>query len=48
MRPKDRSEFSIVIICALPVEADAVIGLFDEFYDRYGDQVRQTSIQWEE
>ncbi|KAE8418203.1 hypothetical protein BDV36DRAFT_295425 [Aspergillus pseudocaelatus] len=38
MRPKDRSEFSVAIICALPVEADAVIGLFDEFYDRYGDQ----------
>ncbi|KAE8134120.1 hypothetical protein BDV38DRAFT_286145 [Aspergillus pseudotamarii] len=38
MRPKDRSEFSIAIICALTIEANAVIGLFDEFYDRYGDQ----------
>ncbi|KAK6832630.1 hypothetical protein RU639_004351 [Aspergillus parasiticus] len=37
MRPKDRSGFSIAIICALTVEADAVTLLFDEVYDKYGD-----------
>lgn len=34
--PKTRDEFSIAIICALPLEADAVEGLFDETYDKFG------------
>lgn len=36
MRPKSRSDFTIAIICALPIEADAVEALFDETYDRLG------------
>ncbi|KUL91027.1 hypothetical protein ZTR_01003 [Talaromyces verruculosus] len=36
MRPKSRNDFTIAIICALPLEADAVDGLFDETYDRLG------------
>lgn len=36
MRPKSRNDFAIAIICALPLEADAVDGLFDETYDRLG------------
>ncbi|PGG99111.1 hypothetical protein AJ79_08675, partial [Helicocarpus griseus UAMH5409] len=36
MRPKRETGFSIAIICALPVEADAVEALFDETYDRLG------------
>ncbi|KAL2810437.1 putative kinesin light chain [Aspergillus granulosus] len=36
MRPKSRNEFAIAIICALPLEADAVEALFDEHYDRLG------------
>ncbi|KAJ5514324.1 hypothetical protein N7463_003876 [Penicillium fimorum] len=36
MRPKSRKEFTIAIICALPVEADAMEALFDETYDRFG------------
>ncbi|KAJ5174421.1 uncharacterized protein N7482_000298 [Penicillium canariense] len=36
MHPKSRRDFAIAIICALPVEADAVEGLFDETYDRLG------------
>ncbi|KAF5602499.1 transcription factor [Fusarium pseudocircinatum] len=31
--PKDRDEFRIAIVCALPYEADAVTLLFDEFWD---------------
>ncbi|KAF5859640.1 hypothetical protein ETB97_002551 [Aspergillus alliaceus] len=42
MRPKSRNDFAIAIICALPLEADAVEALFDETYDRlakyYGKQ----------
>ncbi|KAL4738216.1 hypothetical protein BDV11DRAFT_216107, partial [Aspergillus similis] len=37
MRPKSRSDFTIAIICALPLEADAVEALFDEHYDRLGE-----------
>lgn len=37
MRQKSRDGFRVAIICALPIEADAVIGLFDEIYDRRGD-----------
>ncbi|KAL2822941.1 hypothetical protein BJX63DRAFT_417348 [Aspergillus granulosus] len=36
MRPRSRSDFAIAIICALPLEADAVEALFDEHYDRLG------------
>ncbi|KAE8555724.1 hypothetical protein TMatcc_002993 [Talaromyces marneffei ATCC 18224] len=36
MRPQSRSDFAIAIICALPLEADAVEALFDETYDRLG------------
>ncbi|KAL4998871.1 hypothetical protein BDV10DRAFT_184773 [Aspergillus recurvatus] len=36
MRPKSRDDFTIAIICALPLEADAVEALFDEHYDRLG------------
>ena len=36
MRPRSRNDFAIAIICALPLEADAVEALFDETYDRLG------------
>ncbi|KKK24026.1 hypothetical protein ARAM_005927 [Aspergillus rambellii] len=36
MRPKSRNDFTIAIICALPLEADAVEAFFDETYDRLG------------
>lgn len=36
MRPRSRADFAIAIICALPLEADAVEALFDETYDRLG------------
>ncbi|GLA81333.1 hypothetical protein AtubIFM56815_004977 [Aspergillus tubingensis] len=42
MRPRSRDDFTIAIICALTLEADAVEALFDETYDRlsryYGKQ----------
>ncbi|CRG92827.1 hypothetical protein PISL3812_09898 [Talaromyces islandicus] len=40
MPPRSRKDFEIAIICALPVEADAVEALFDEHYDihTYGKQ----------
>ncbi|KAF5643432.1 transcription factor [Fusarium tjaetaba] len=31
--PKDRNEFRIAIVCALPCDADAITLLFDEFWD---------------
>ncbi|QKX58645.1 uncharacterized protein TRUGW13939_05772 [Talaromyces rugulosus] len=34
--PTNRDGFSIAIICALPLEADAVEALFDETYDKFG------------
>ncbi|KAL2813525.1 nucleoside phosphorylase domain-containing protein [Aspergillus granulosus] len=37
MRPKRRKDFAIAIICALPLEAEAVEALFDEHYDRLGE-----------
>lgn len=47
MRPKSRNDFAVAIICALPLEADAVDGLFDETYDRlgqyYGKQSRDAN-----
>ncbi|KAL4738122.1 hypothetical protein BDV11DRAFT_140548 [Aspergillus similis] len=36
MQPKNRNDFAIAIICALPLEAEAVEALFDEHYDRLG------------
>lgn len=36
MRPRSQSDFTVAIICALPLEADAVEALFDETYDRLG------------
>ncbi|KAL4862810.1 hypothetical protein BDV12DRAFT_38799 [Aspergillus spectabilis] len=36
MRPPGRTDFAIAIVCALPLEADAVEALFDEHYDRLG------------
>ncbi|KAJ0418894.1 hypothetical protein BJY00DRAFT_314571 [Aspergillus carlsbadensis] len=36
MRPKSRKDYTIAIICALPLEADAVEALFDEHHDRLG------------
>ena len=38
LRPSCRDEFEIAIICALPLEYDAVALLFDEFWDTDGDQ----------
>ncbi|KKA24369.1 hypothetical protein T310_1554, partial [Rasamsonia emersonii CBS 393.64] len=35
MRPQSRNEFEIAIICALPLEFDAVEALFDEHYDEF-------------
>jgi nucleoside phosphorylase len=43
MRPQSRNEFETAIICALPLEFDAVETLFDEHYDgfrpAYGKQL---------
>ncbi|KAI4730667.1 purine and uridine phosphorylase [Aureobasidium sp. EXF-10728] len=36
MCPETRDEFEVAIICALPLEAAAVLGLFDQRYDQYG------------
>jgi nucleoside phosphorylase len=36
--PSRRDDFEIAIICALPFEYDAVSLLFDEFWDKDGDQ----------
>ncbi|EED22016.1 conserved hypothetical protein [Talaromyces stipitatus ATCC 10500] len=36
MPPRSREEFTVAIICALPLEADAVEALFDEHYDELG------------
>jgi nucleoside phosphorylase len=35
MQPANHDEFEIAIICALPLEADAVENLFDEIYDQF-------------
>jgi nucleoside phosphorylase len=37
LRPRHRRDFKIAIICALPLEADAVKALFDERWDASGD-----------
>ncbi|KAI6514979.1 hypothetical protein MCOR05_011904 [Pyricularia oryzae] len=36
-RPAGRRDFEIAILCALPVEADAVLELFDEEWDKNSD-----------
>ncbi|GFP56989.1 5'-methylthioadenosine/S-adenosylhomocysteine nucleosidase [Trichoderma asperellum] len=36
-RPSSREDFEVAIICALPLEYDAVVLLFDEFWDEDGD-----------
>ncbi|KAL6905057.1 TPR-like protein [Trichoderma evansii] len=36
-RPSSREDFEVAIICALPLEFDAVVLLFDEFWDKDGD-----------
>ncbi|KAL4786920.1 hypothetical protein BJX76DRAFT_345944 [Aspergillus varians] len=41
MRPSSRDEFTIAIICALTLEAEAVEDLFDETYDRLGECYRK-------
>ncbi|KAH0125603.1 hypothetical protein KCU90_g18184, partial [Aureobasidium melanogenum] len=38
MRPETRDEFEVAIICALPLEAAAVLDLFDQRYDKDGSQ----------
>ncbi|KAL7807545.1 nucleoside phosphorylase domain-containing protein [Trichoderma aethiopicum] len=42
-RPSHRKEFQIAIICALPLEYDAVTLLVDEFWDEDGRQYGRTS-----
>ncbi|KAJ3454422.1 hypothetical protein MRS44_018316 [Fusarium solani] len=37
-RPTRRDNFEVAIICALPLEYDAVSYIFDEFWDEDGDQ----------
>lgn len=37
-RPSHRNEFEVAILCALPLEYNAVAVLFDEFWDDDGDQ----------
>ncbi|KAL6890372.1 hypothetical protein GGI43DRAFT_430563 [Trichoderma evansii] len=36
-RPARREDFEVAILCALPLEYDAVALLFDEFWDKDGD-----------
>jgi nucleoside phosphorylase len=38
LQPSHREEFEIALICALPLEYDAVSLLFDEFWDEDGDR----------
>ncbi|KAF5127202.1 hypothetical protein E5D57_008130 [Metarhizium anisopliae] len=37
-RPSSREDFEIAILCALPLEYDAIALQFDEFWDKDGDQ----------
>jgi nucleoside phosphorylase len=41
MRPSNRDQFAIAIICALTLEAEAVEDLFNEPYDRLGEYYRK-------
>ena len=36
-KPNDRNDFRVAVICALPLEYDAVSYIFDEFWDEDGD-----------
>ena len=36
--PTRREDFKVAIICALPLEYDAVILVFDQFWDSDGDR----------
>jgi len=38
MAPQTRDDFRVAIICALPLEAAAVLGLFDQRYDKDGSK----------
>ncbi|WYZ40895.1 hypothetical protein EsH8_IV_001236 [Colletotrichum jinshuiense] len=38
-RPQSREDFEIAVVCALPLEYDAVALAFDEFWDEDGDQL---------
>ena len=40
-QPNDRGDFAIAIICALPLEASAVISLFDKFWGDSGNMFGQ-------
>jgi nucleoside phosphorylase len=40
-RPQSRNEFEIAIICALPLEFNAVEALFDDSYDEFGSTYGQ-------
>jgi nucleoside phosphorylase len=42
-KPARREEFEIAIICALPLEYNAVCLLFDEFWDKDGDHYGRAS-----
>ncbi|KAL4756029.1 5'-methylthioadenosine/S-adenosylhomocysteine nucleosidase family protein [Aspergillus foveolatus] len=42
-RPSRRADFEIAIICALPLEYDAVSLVFDEFWDEDGDSYGRSS-----
>ncbi|KAL4905922.1 hypothetical protein BDW74DRAFT_167565 [Aspergillus multicolor] len=41
MRPPSQNEFTIAIICVLPLEGKAVEDLFDETYDRLGEYYKK-------
>ncbi|KAL7786377.1 hypothetical protein V8C37DRAFT_412488 [Trichoderma ceciliae] len=36
--PSSRDEFDVALVCALPLEYDAVVLLFDEFWDESGER----------
>ena len=38
MGPETRDDFRVAIICALPLEAAAVLNLFDQRYDKDGSK----------
>ncbi|KAF5638088.1 MTA SAH nucleosidase [Fusarium sp. NRRL 52700] len=42
-RPASREDFSVALLCALPLEFDAVCMIVDEFWDEDGDQFGKTS-----
>lgn len=42
-RPSSREDFEVAIICALPLEYDAVALLFDEFWDEDGDPYKRAA-----